>query len=326
MSHLVDSICLLNSSYSKDKIIKILKKRLSIVGVHKYILLSSIIQTATVNTLNNATEISLKCGNYMVVFKYDSSECSISDDDLKCLLASFVVSIENSVIYNDLTNKITFSEGKSYPTFNTLVEDISKEIEQYKRHGTDFCVAKIGIENEILGEKFNYKLKKYLDIVKDSVRITDSVYRDIKNIYILFRNVGINDGVNLVSKLKDAIPNSEIGIAEWRSSYAIVDLFTEIDNFIYLSKVDIQSQNICIKEELNKILNKAILYNELILIVNSLDVKPKHEKYISFNFTIDGVDYTVLRKYKKKDDFTNAYEFNFEDIAEDIFEILQNNN
>lgn len=81
MSCLVDNICLLNSTYSKDKIQKIFKNILKKSGLNEFILINSIASICSDNIQNCDTEISVRCGNQKVVFKYNSSE---SDSNFKC--------------------------------------------------------------------------------------------------------------------------------------------------------------------------------------------------------------------------------------------------
>lgn len=324
MSYLVDNICLLNSTYSKEKIQKIFKNILKKSGINKFILINSIAAVCSNDIDNLDTEISFKCGNQKVIFKYNESESSLAKNDIKCIIASYIVAIENAIVYKDITDKVSFGNNGNYPVFSTLVSDISKEIEEYKRYGFDFCVAKISLENLALGEKFEYRIKDTLEIVQNAVRSTDGVYRDRKNIYILYRKVGIKDGINLVNKLKTLIKGVEIGIAEWKSSYVIVDLFGEIDNYIYHLKNQSQSDNNCVKEELNKILNKSFLSGDYIIIVNSTEIKDIHENYVVFSFKINNDNhYSVLKNYKNKEEFKFCYEFNDVDIADDILKYLE---
>lgn len=328
MSYLVDNICLLNSTYSKDKIQKIFKNILNKSGLNEFVLINSIAPICSDITHNCNTDISLRCGNQHVVFKYKQPESShLTKSDIECLIASYIIAIENAIVYKDITDKVSFGENGNYPVFSTLVSDISKEIEQYKRYGFDFCVAKISFENLSLGEKFQYKIKDSLETVRNAIRSTDSVYRDSKNIYILYRNVGIEDGVNLVDKLKSLIKEAEIGIAEWKSSYVIVDLFGEIDNYIYHSQNQSQSDNRCAREELNKILNKSFLSGDYIIIVDSREMKEIHDEYEVFSFKLNNAHcYSVLKNYKNTSDFTFFYEFNDVDVADDIFKYLREHN
>lgn len=323
MSYLVNNICLLNSTYSKDKIQNIFKNILDDLGIKEFILISSIAPICSKSTEGCNSEVSIKCGNYPVIFKYNKNELTVPINDLKCLIASYIVAIENSIIYKDITDKISFGENADFPVFSTLIADITNEIEQYKRYGYDFCVAKISLENQSLGEKFEYKLKDNLKTIKDIVRATDSVYRDSKNIYILYRNIGIKDGVKLVDKLKKHIKDAEIGIAEWKSSYIIVDLLSEIDNFIYLSQTKQQSNNRHVREELNKVLNKAIMHGDCIIIVDSNELKDIHKKFKVLSFKLNTLkEYAVLKNYNHISDFNFLYEFNYEDIADDVFNFL----
>lgn len=324
MSCLVDNICLLNSTYSKDKIQKIFKNILKKSGLNEFILINSIASICSDNIQNCDTEISVRCGNQKVVFKYNSSESDLTQNDIKCLIASYIIAIENAIIYKDITDKVSFGKNGVYPVFSTLVSDISTEIEQYKRYGFDFCVAKISLENLALDEKFEYKIKYALETINNTVRSTDSVYRDSKNIYILYRKVGIKDGVKLVNKLKTLFKDADIGIAQWQSSYVIVDLFGEIDNYIYHLKNDVELTNSCAKEDLNKILNKSFLSGDYIIIVNSDEITDIHKPYDVLSFQLkNGHYYSVLKNYKNIEEFKFFYEFNDVDIADDIFKYLE---
>lgn len=323
MSYLVDNIILLNSSYSKDKVKRIFNKILIDAKITDYILISNIVQASSVTFIDNPKTLSFRCGNYTVSFKYKDNRTKLSSDDVKCLIAALIISIENCSIFNDMTDKIAFSENKDYPTFNDLVSDITKEIEQYKRYGTNFCVAKINMENEVLDEKFTYKIKHTIDLVSDIIRASDSVYRDSKNIYILYRNVCMQDGIKLIDKLKGSIQQNSIGIAEWKSSYVITDLFGEIDNFIYISQTKEQSKVKNLKEDLNKILNKALMFNESIFVVESNKLKDIHKPYIALTFDVNNKNYTVLRRFKDEDNIEYVYKFVDEHVADDILEFLK---
>lgn len=324
MSCLVDNICLLNSTYSKDKIQKIFKNILKKSGLNNFILINSIASVCSDNIQHCDAEMYVKCGNQKVIFKYHAAESKLTQNDIKCIIASYIIAIENAIIYKDITDKVSFGKNGVYPVFSTLVSDISTEIEQYKRYGFDFCVAKISLENLALDEKFEYKIKYALETINNTVRSTDSVYRDSKNIYILYRKVGIKDGVKLVNKLKTLFKDADIGIAQWQSSYVIVDLFGEIDNYIYHLKNDVELTNSCAKEDLNKILNKSFLSGDYIVIVNSDEITDIHKPYDVLSFQLkNGHYYSVLKNYKNIEEFKFFYEFNDVDIADDIFKYLE---
>lgn len=324
MSYLVDSISLLNSTYSKDKVKKIFNKILTDANIHEYILISNIVQVSSVTSIDKPVILSFRCGNYTISFKYKDNKTNLSCDDIKCLIASLIVSIENCSIFNDMVDKISFSQNKDYSTFNDLVSDIAKEIEQYKRYGINFCVAKINMEYEVLSEKFTYKIKNTIDLVSDIIRASDSVYRDSKNIYILYRNVCMKDGIKLIDKLKNSIQQKYIGIAEWKSSYVITDLFGEIDNFIYLSKTRDESKLKNLKDDLNKLLNKALMFNESIYIIDSINIKDIHKPYVAMTINVNNKEYTVLRKFKDEGNLEYVYKFVDEHVADDILDFLKN--
>lgn len=328
MSYIVDSICLLNSSYSKDKIIKLFKSIMRKAGIEDFILLSNIVQVCTSPLIEEGSDIVLECGNYKVSFRYKkpTNRCILDKKDLECLVASFIVSIENSVIYKDMTDKIAFGRNKNYPTYDNLIVDISREIKHYERFGTDFCVAKINMDNIILGEKYDFKLGRYINEITGLIRGTDSVYSDSRNIYILFRNVGIKDGVKLIDKLKSVMCKCQIGIAEWKSSYVIVDLMGEIDNYIYLSAQREEEEKTSMVDELNKILNRALYRNEDIIIVKTEEVDTSSTKYVAMSFNLNGCSYSVIRNCKNTSKFSFLYKFVGDEIAQDILNELKNSN
>lgn len=326
MSYIVDSICLLNSSYSKDKIIKLFENIMRKAGIEDFILLSNIAQVCTSPLIEDGSDILLECGNYKVSFRYKKSanKCILDKKDLECLVAAFIVSIENSVIYKDMTDKIAFGRNKNYPTYDNLIIDISKEIKHYERFGTDFCVAKINMDNVILGEKYDFKLGRCIDELQGLIRGTDSVYSDSRSIYILFRNVGIKDGVILIDKLKSVMCKCQIGIAEWKSSYVVVDLMSEIDNYIYLSAQKEDEEKTSIVDELNKILNRALFRNEDIIIVKTEEVDNLLNKYVVLSFNINNCSYSVIRNCKNTSNFSFLYKFAGDEIAQDILNELKN--
>lgn len=328
MSFIVDSICLLNSSYSKEKIIKIFETRLRKAGIQDFILLSNIVQVCTSPLIEKGCDMYLECGNYSVTFRYRKVEgkCKLDSKDIESLIASFIVAIENSIIYKDITDKIAFGRNKDYPSYDNLIRDISKEINHYDRFGTDFCVAKISMENVILGEKFNFKLSRYISEIKNIIRATDSVYSDSKNIYVLFRNVGIEDGIKLVDKLKTVVSKSQVGIAEWKNTYVIVDLMGEIDNYIYLSQQKEEDKKISIVEEINKILNIALFKNEDIWFVYSNELDEVSKQYELLSFNVENSAYSVLKNCSDESNFSFIYKFVGDEIAEDILKELKKEN
>lgn len=329
MNYIADSICLLNSSYSKEKIIKLFKKTMLKLGIKDFMVLSNMVQICSTSPSDNILKsiISLKCGNYDVLFKYNKidSETTIETRDIECVIAAFIVAIENSIIYKDITDNVTFSKNKEYLSYNNLIADISNEIKHYERFGTNFCVAKIVVENISLGEKFNFKVSKYIDEIRESIRATDTVYRDSKNIYILFRNVDLDNGVTLIEKIKKIVYTNEIGIAQWKSTYVIVDLMSEIDNYIYLSQEKYEKEKNSLVDELNLILNKALYKNDDITIVIREDTSDIHLNKAIFFFTLNNIEYVVLKNIEDINDFKFAYHFSGDEIAQDIINELSKN-
>lgn len=322
MNYVADSICLLNSSYSKDKIIKIFKKTMTKLGVKDFIVSSSIVQVCTTSIANDSLDshINLKCGNYDVLFKYKKPEnkLALEINSIECVIAAFIVAIENSIIYKDIMDNVAFSKNKEYLSYNNLIADISNEIKHYDRFGTNFCVAKIVVDSISFGEKFNFKISKYIDDIKQSIRATDTVYKDSKNIYILFRNVDLDNGVNLVEKIKNIVYTNEIGIAQWQSTYVIVDLMSEIDNYIYLSQEKYEKEKSSLADELNLVLNKALFRNYDVTIVEKREMKESHLKKNVFSFTLNNIEYSVLKNVKNTKEFSFVYNFSGDEIAEDI--------
>lgn len=322
MNYIADSICLLNSSYSKDKIIKIFKATMLKLGIKDFVLSSGIVQvfnmSSSIGLLNS--QIALNCGNHDVFFKYISTDEKLlaNKKDIECVIAAFIVAIENSMLYKDIIDNVIFSKDKEYLSYNDLISDISHEIKNYERFGTNFCVAKIVIENLLLGEKFNFKISQYINQIKDSIRGTDTVYRDSKNIYVLFRNVDLNNGITLINKIKNIVYTNSIGIAQWQSSFVIVDLMSEIDNYIYLSQVKYEEEKNSLADELNKVLNKALYKNHDIYIIEANKLNSSHKNNIELKFILNNIEYIVLRTTKKKADFSYVYKFVGDELAEDI--------
>lgn len=329
MNYIAESISLLNSSYSKDKIVQTLKKIMPELGIKDFMVLSNMVQVCSTSPSDSllTSQIKLKCGNYDVLFKYNKLEHKSipSIKDIECILAAFIVAIENSIIYKDITDSIIFSKNKEYLTYDNLIADISTEIKNYERFGTNFCVAKIVLENISLGGKFNFKVSKYIDTIRESIRATDNVYRDSKNIYILFRNVDLENGIKLIEKIKNIVYTNEIGIAEWKSTYVIVDLMSEIDNYIYLSQEKYEKDKKSLVDELNLILNKALYKNDDISIVIKKDIKDIHLNKVSLFFNLNNIEYAVLKNVKNTTDFSFVYNFSGDEIAEDIISELSKN-
>ena len=326
MNYLAESICLLNSSYSKDKIIKTFKSVLYKAGIHEFILLSNSVQVCTSPVMEGAKYLPLEFGNFIVNFQYKSlnNKIILTKKDIECLIVAFMVAIENSKIYKNLTDNIAFGLNKGYPTYDDLISDISKEIKHYERFETNFCVAKINFDSIILGEKYGFRISMYIDDVKNSIRATDSVYSDSKNIYVLFRNVNIDDGVLLLEKLRKVAKGNPIGIAEWKSTYVIVDLMSEIDNYIYLSQEQDDSSEISLVDSFNKVLNKSLYKREDVWIVKSSEVDNDDKDKLVLSFDIGELNYSVLINCKNKKQFTFLYEFSGDEIAEDILRTLEN--
>ena len=322
-----NEIYLLNSSYSKDKIKGIFRTILVKRGLSKYILLSDLVQDCSVISIENPSIIDIDCGYHSIHFEYKkSSMLSLTEEDLKCLIAIFMISMENATIYENLVNSIAFGENKEYPTFNDLIRDINKEIEVYKRYGTPFCVAKIRIKNEVYNKNNYMKITSYLDTIKENVRSTDSIYIDDKNVYIILRDIYQSDAENVVHKLNEKMTDVYVGVAEWKSLYVVSDLLSEIDNYIYIELEKLKKSSVSLTEDLDKILNNAIFHNDTINIIQNSGYNKDNElikKHEVFRFSLNSKNYIVLKNLPKNNDLDIIYTLSDDHIASDILEIIK---
>lgn len=325
MKDFVRKIFLLNSTYNRDKIRSIFVRSLEYYHITEFALVSDMIKHCTSVYIPNGTDITIHCGYYDVDFRYNASESTITEEYLKILIVNFIIAIENSVIYHDLIEKVSFQGKKQYLVFNDLITDITEQIKKYERDENEsFCVMKISLNDVIKGEKFDIKFKGYIDIVRNSVKEYDRIYCDNKNIYVLLYKLTIEDGLNIVKRLNDRMQNIDIGIAQWQSSMVVVDLLGEIDNFIFTEKIKKEENSQSIAINLNKILDKAIWKKDNIIIVKKEDIKEEHKEYIRYEFKLNSRSFIVLKNLKPElDTFIYKYVFNYEDIALDVFDKLK---
>ena len=80
-----------------------------------------------------------------------------------------------------------------------------------------------------------------------------------------------------------------------------------------------------LSEEFNKILNKALLFNHDIIVIFSSELTKETTFNKVLSFSINNIDYSVLKNVEDTSAFTFVYKFKGDEIAEDIFLTLKAN-
>lgn len=312
----INSVFLLNSTYNKEKIKKIFLQCLKEYDICEFYLRSNIINLNKEDSFINK-KISIDNGDYKCDFYVDKYSTE-KERDIKLIIASFLVAIENSEVYNTVIN----AAYCNYLTYQSLLEDINFFKNNYERYDIPFCLMKVQSKNK------SYAVKK----IRELIRYTDKVYvKDEKDdsIYILFSNLNINDGEKIANKIQNNIRNVKVGVAEWLNSYVIMDLFGEVDNYIYMKSAVHFSNNESLSNKINKIFDKSILSGDNIYVVSGNE--EVNNSICEFSFEYDSNQYIVLknpsedtvRKLKELNLF--VYKHCNEELAQDLFARIKRN-
>lgn len=319
--NICDTLYKINSSYSPEATQTILKNELEKYGINEFKLDSNLISvTSSQNTLYKHKHSFLN-DKYQITIEYNDSYNSLTKLELEYILSSFYASIERSYYYNNLLSSLYQKKSENFKDTPSLIKDISKEIEVYKRYGHNFCLIRVGLCYNKQSLKNIAQISNYINIIKDNTRSTDSVYCDKDCIYVLLRKISFNAAKKIHSKLTSVLPDCLIGLAEWKDSFVIADLIGETENYIYQNILN-NTKQVPLVDELDKILNKAIMYNKSISVVYSKECSDFHDAFKVYMFDYNGRQYSVLCNCTDTSGFSFVYIFNFEDVAEDVLNQL----
>lgn len=327
MDKIVQDMFYLNSSYSKEVVLRRFSECLEDFGITNYGIITRATNYCTTLDFADSETIEYTYGAHNIIFKYTSTYSLTEEDknNLMIILTAFVISIENTVLYEGLMNKLDNKIISFVGSYEELLVDIEISREDYKRYSNPFTLLKIlypsirkkSVGKSVLSNDFMTKLKS-------CIRLSDKVYCDASGLYILLKNTNIEGGENVSNKIKDRLGEVEIGIATWHDSFVPIDLLSEVENSIYIKKFSNEKSKENQIEKLNKILDKAILTNDTIVIVLDSDKTANLKKYQCHVLIIDERKYMVLRNPKDINNEFILYTYDYEDIAIDVINKLKN--
>lgn len=324
MSNILNNIYLINTTHSQEKIRVIFERILSQYDIEGYSLSSQQINEKSTDCDNLEHDIKLEFSQNSIFFSYklkdDSSKTLLDEEELKILVLNYVIACEHSLLYKNISKGIVGQEAL-FGGIQKLIKDIEKEIDVYTRYGKEFCLIKVVPNKSIIKEKES--TIKVAQKINDSIRNTDEIYIDNKTIYVLLRAIQFKDAEQVAKKIKSSIKNVNIGVVEWQNSYVIADLFSELENYMYISLLKNNKAKPALEEELNKILDKATMFNQPIAIASLNENEIEERKYIEMEFTHNKKKYAVLKKYPNTKELSNPYIFNYRDLASDVLNKLR---
>lgn len=327
MDKLVENMLYLNSTYSKENIIKRFRECLLEFDIVNFGVITRVLNYCTTLDFEDAENIEFVYGAHSVTFKYKSSK-DLSEDEknnLKVILTSFIISIENSVLYEGLMNKLDSKIISFTGSYEELLVDIEINTADYKRNNIPFSLIRI-IYPKINKETICNSMLSG-DItgnIKSCLRLSDKIYKDQIGLYILLRNTDLSGAETVANKIKSKVVNLEVGFATWKDSFIAIDLLGEAEDYIYIERFNNYNNKSENKiEKLDKILNSAILTNDKISIVEDSVENSRFKMYQCLNLPIENKKYMVLRNPLCIPNDIIKYKFNYEDIAIDIIEKIK---
>lgn len=321
MDKLVENMLYLNSTYSKENIIKRFRECLLEFNIVNFGVITRVLNYCTTLDFEDAQNIEFVYGAHSVTFKYESSNDLSEEDEnnLKVILTSFIIAIENSVLYEGLMNKLDSKIISFTGSYEELLVDIEINTADYKRNNTPFSLIRI-IYPKINKETICNSMLSG-DItgnIKSCLRLSDKIYKDQLGLYILLRNTDLSGAKTVANKIKSKIANLEVGFATWKDSFIAIDLLGEAEDCIYMERFNNTNKPENKIEKLDKILNSAILLNDRISIVEDSVENSRFKVYQCLNILIKNKKYMVLRNPLCLPNDIIVYKFNYEDIAIDI--------
>lgn len=327
MDKIVQDMFYLNSSYSKEVVLRRFSECLEDFGIIDFGIITRATNHCTTLDFTDSETIEYTYGAHNVVFKYVPTYSLTKEDknNLMVILTAFVISIENTVLYEGLMNKLDNKIISFVGSYEELLVDIEISREDYKRYNNPFTLLKIlhpSIKKKSVGK--SVLSNDFMTSLKSCIRLSDKVYCDASGLYILLKNTNIDGGENVANKIKDKIGPIEIGIAMWHDSFIPIDLLSEVENSIYIKKFSNEKNKENQIDKLNKILDKAILTNDSIVIVLDSDKTANLKKYQCHSLIVDECKYMVLRNPKNIDNEFILYTYDYEDIAIDVINKIKN--
>lgn len=313
-------IYLINSSYSRSKIIKNFSNTLKSFGIEYFKVTSNIIKISNITNSNfteNSNKIVLSLDDCDVTFEYYDNNYILEKKDIEILVTNFIISIRNSNLYTKFPDELALC--KKYPqlTFKQMLQDIDDEIEIYKQYDSPFALLKV-----IPNNTDTPNIDDVYRTLKSIMRSSDKVYLHKNSLYVLLKNFKESDTNNLLKKIENKLPNNQFGIANWDFSYVIMDLISEVDNNVYFraQKNSTNHEKIC--EAINYVLYKATTTAENIVILLT-ETKNNLNLHSLYDFEFNKEKFSIVKAKKidiNMDDI--RYKFNFEDDAKDILSKL----
>lgn len=327
MDKIIRNMLYVSSTYSRDNIIKRFTECIQEFGIFDFGIITRAINYCTSLDFIDSKTIEFSFGPHNVIFRYKET-VDLTEDDIShitILLTSFIISIENSSLYEGLMNKLDNKIISFVGSYDELLVDIEINTQDYKRYNTPFSLIKIVSPATTQGLVSRTIIcNDNLNKIKSCIRISDKLYRDNSGIYILLKNTDLEGGKKVVDKIKSEVGSIDAGIATWEDAFVPVDLLSEVENSIYISKIDKPSKKQNVIESLNRIFDRSLLHKDKIYIIESNDKTEEFKIFQCLAFNIDECKYMVLRNPIKDISDYVIYEFNGEDYASDVIHFLKN--